>query len=399
MVKSNRIYLPVVVALLMVIAVLSACQPTPGSATSMDQSVAQTMAAMPTLTPMPTVAVPTPEATEAPVQYGPTNFPDNVNPLTGLVVADPTIMNRRPVMIKVSNFPREGRPHAGLSKADIVFDYSVGEGGDRYLAVYYSQDSDNVGPVRSGRLVDRWLVSMYQGILGMKLAYIDVLNEIDDELGYYRVVNASYKSCPAMCQFDYSPSAISWFANSAEMTNYYLKESGEASFKPNLDGMSFNSIPPANGADGHEFTMHFGHNNEGQWIYDSATKKYKRWIENMLSEDAYNMIPLVDRNTGEQLAFSNVIVMFATYETLNNKDTIHEVDLQGASGKILLFRDGQKYEGTWKSTRSDVPLQFFDQNGNPLDLQPGNTWINITGFYSSIDETSPGVWYVTFAKP
>ncbi len=398
--KQNAILITIL--LMLVVVILAACQPTTvGTGESVNQSVEKTMAALPTLTPFPTLTTPTVTPTEAPVMYGPSDFPADINPLTGLKVSDPSMMNRRPVMIKVSNFPREGRPHAGLSKADIVFDYSVGEGGDRYLAVFYSQDSDNVGPVRSGRLVDRWLVSMYQGILGMKLAYIDVLNKINDQLGYARVINASYKSCPAICQFDYKPSAISWFANSAEMTKYYLNESGEDSFKPNLDGMTFNSIPPTGGVDGHEFTMHFGHANEGQWIYDPTTNKYNRWIENILDPvtEAYNMIPLVDRNTNEQLAFSNVIVIFATYETLTKYDTIHEVHLVGTSGKMMLFRNGMMYEGTWKSTRPDVPLQFFDDKGNHLDLQPGTTWINITGYYSKVDQISPGVWYVSFAKP
>jgi hypothetical protein len=400
--KVRRIAFPIMISLLLIVLVLSACQPAAvGTNGSLDQSVAQTMAAIPTITPIPTLSIPTVTPTNTPVKYGPTDFPANVNPLTGLVVADPSIMNRRPVMIKVSNFPREGRPHAGLSKADIVFDYSVGEGGDRFLALYYSQDSDNIGPVRSGRLIDRWLVSMYQGILGMKLAYIDVLNKINEELGKSRVVNASYKSCPAICQLDYSPSAISWFANSAEMTNYYVKETGQESFTPNLDGMTFNSIPPSGGVDGHDFTMHFGHANEGQWIYDPATKKYKRWIENILDPqtESFNMIPLVDRNTNEQLAFSNVIVVFVVYESLTPLDTIDEVHFEGASGKMMLFRDGMMFEGMWKSTRPDVPLQFFDAAGNHLDLQPGNTWIDITGYYSGVDQTSPGVWYVTFAKP
>ena len=400
--KVRRAALPLIILFLLVVSIMAACQSLPvETGESVDQSVAKTMAAMPTLTPLPTLNAPTTTPTATPIKYGPSNFPADVNPLTGLKVADPSIMNRRPVMIKVSNFPREGRPHAGLSKADIVFDYSVGEGGDRYLAVYYSQDSDNVGPVRSGRLVDRWLVSMYQGILGMKLAYIDVLNKINEELGYARVINASYKSCPAICQFDYTPSAISWFANSAEMTKYYIKESGETNFKPNLDGMSFNSIPPSGGVDGHELTMHFGYANERQWIYDPATNKYLRWIENILDPqtEAYDMIPLVDRNTKEQLAFSNVIVMFAQYETLTPLDSIHEIHLEGASGKMLLYRNGQMYEGTWKSLRPDVPFQFFDQYGNHLDLQPGTTWINITGYYSSVDEISPGVWYISFAKP
>ena len=104
-------------------------------------------------------------------------------PFTGLQVSDPAILNRRPVMVKVSNFPREGRPHAGLSYADIVFDYYTGEGANRFLALFYGQDSVQAGPIRSGRLIDRWLVGMYKGIIGMEYADPRVYNKIIDQLG------------------------------------------------------------------------------------------------------------------------------------------------------------------------------------------------------------------------
>ena len=106
-------------------------------------------------------ASPTIQPTDAP-----TPQPIVLNPLTGLPVADPALLERMPIMVKVSNFPREGRPHAGLSFADIVFDYYIGYGTNRFLAIFYGNDSPSIGPVRSGRLVDAQLVRLYQGILG-----------------------------------------------------------------------------------------------------------------------------------------------------------------------------------------------------------------------------------------
>ena len=102
----------------------------------------------------------TPEPTSEPTSkpsipiYGPMNYPEGMDPLTGLQVDDPSLLNRCPMIIKVSNYPRSGRPHAGLSQADLVFDYYIGEGMNRFAAVYYGQDALKVGPIRSGRLVD-----------------------------------------------------------------------------------------------------------------------------------------------------------------------------------------------------------------------------------------------------
>ena len=60
----------------------------------------------PTPTPSPS---PTPTITSTPtptvVTYGPSDYPNQINPLTGQAVANPELLARPPIMIKVSNFP------------------------------------------------------------------------------------------------------------------------------------------------------------------------------------------------------------------------------------------------------------------------------------------------------
>ena len=401
--KKRWFLLPLVIAGL----VLAGCQGTPTQSESVNQTlqaaVAQTLTAAPTVTLMPTgtaTPIPTPTASPTPtiIQVGPTNFPADVNPLTGLTVSDATILNRRPVMIKVSNYPRTGRPHAGLSSADIVFDYYIGEGGNRFLALFYGQDSTKVGPIRSGRLVDRFLVREYQGILGLIYAYPPEYEQILDMLGFSRTISGGPSTCPAICS-DGPETVTSRFADTAEMTKLYESRAGTSVGKPNLDGMAFYTTPPANGVAATELTMQFSRANLGQWKYDAATKKYLRWIEDEDTAGNVSLIPLTDRNTGKQLAFSNVIVVYANYETLNGDDTIHEITISGANGKAILFRDGQMYEGIWKNTNVDAPLQFFTRDNQPLELQPGNSWINIVGLNSRLSQDQPGVYRVVFGKP
>ena len=118
-------------------------------------------AATPTPTPTPTeiptsTETPTPLPTETPTLtptplyppegYGPSNFPTDVDPLTGLKVANPALLDRRPMLIKVSNLPRNVRPQWGLSLADIVFEYYTEEGTTRFAALFYGNDADNGRP-------------------------------------------------------------------------------------------------------------------------------------------------------------------------------------------------------------------------------------------------------------
>ncbi len=63
-----------------------------------------------------------------PVQgRGPTGFASNVDPLTGLEVADPTLLNRRTVAIKIENLPRGDRPQWGLTNG--ILSMSITEEG------------------------------------------------------------------------------------------------------------------------------------------------------------------------------------------------------------------------------------------------------------------------------
>lgn len=398
----KQITIPIFTVIVLLGLLLAACQPAPteipGLELTVQSAVDATRTAAPTATPLPTATntlAPTLTPIPTRIQYGPTGYPENVNPLTGLEVSDPAILNRRPVMVKVANFPRSGRPHSGLSFADIVFDYYTGEGANRFVALFYGQDATKAGPVRSGRLIDRWLVGMYKAILGMEYADPVVYSKIINQLGGL-VISGDH--CPAICS-DGPLTETSRFANTSELSKYYGSKTYATNTKQVLDGMIFDSDMIAGGVDGHEAVMRFGKNNEAQWKFDAATGKYLRWIDSVdVNNEFAGMIPLVDKLNGNQLAFSNVIIIFAEIDTLNKGDTIHEFKVAGAKGRALIFRDGLVYDGTWKGVY-DAPFTFYDKEGNPIPLKPGNTWIHIAGMTSRTTEDPVGVWRVVNYTP
>src|SRR5512133_1926544 len=117
-------------------------------------------------TEIPTTPSPTIGMLPAILQYSVT-LPADFNPLTGLKPADPNILNRRPVAVKISTFPREMvRPvQSGLSLADIVYEYYIEDELTRFIAVFYSKDAQHAGPVRSGRYFDEHIMRMYHSVL------------------------------------------------------------------------------------------------------------------------------------------------------------------------------------------------------------------------------------------
>jgi hypothetical protein len=117
----------------------------------------------------------TPEATAEPSAtpfalpdgwYGPDNYPENMNPLTGEIMDDPSVLDRRPIAIKVSNYPALVRPQAGLNNADLVFEHYAEGGATRFTAVFYGKDAHTVGSVRSARIIDFEIPVMYDAAFG-----------------------------------------------------------------------------------------------------------------------------------------------------------------------------------------------------------------------------------------
>lgn len=361
--------------------VLAACQPVENSQMEITPSPSMTNAPQTQDTPEPT---PTLEPTRSPY-----------NPLTGLDVEDPGLLDRRPVMVKVSNYPAYGRPHAGLSYADIVFEYYIGYGQNRFLALFYGQDSTQIGPIRSGRFVDPQLVLLYSGILVYGSADEDTDAEINSKLGDYAISNL--EATEPVFSGTETHSIVGVFANSAELTSFatYIGLDNSA---PDLPGMNFSSDVPNHGKYADQLNVLYNYYNRGEWRYDTGRGKYLRWIEYLEDEEdtEYEMIPLVDRVTGEQLAFSNIIVIFANHTELAPTRYLIDIEGNNKGQKAYFFRDGQVFEGTWRAKNDMDPMEFLNDSGEPMQLKPGNTWIVIASMNSTFDEIDSAVWEMFF---
>ncbi|MDD3949163.1 MAG: DUF3048 C-terminal domain-containing protein [Anaerolineaceae bacterium] len=324
---------------------------------------------------------------------GPDTYPEGVNPLTGLKVDDPELLKRRPVIMKISNHQIDYQPHWGLSSADIIFEYFIGWGANRFAALFYGQDAEKIGPIRSIRRVDGHLGSLYEAVVGSTGGDpIDVLPYLD----YYipgRYFTDKYL-CPGVCD-DGRNVVYSVRGNSAALSNYYNSR-GYALEDPDLSGMTFSEAIPENGEAGSSAWIYFADSDYSQWVYDEETEKYIRWTYGEATNNEFK--PLIDQNTNEPLAFSNVIVLHAPYTEY--KTTLHSIDLIGNTEgeKATIFRNGLAYEVSWRTPEADKPIQFFDAEGNPFQLKPGNTWIVIFGLTSPTD-IEEGDWSFRFSMP
>jgi hypothetical protein len=112
-----------------------------------------------TLTPAPTLTItstpttpPTPQPHLTPSILGPEQdqFPPGVNPLTGLRVADPSMLGLPAVLVSISNMPPTARPQAGTSFASWIFELFIGTGTTRFMGVFYGDLPRRIPNVGAG---------------------------------------------------------------------------------------------------------------------------------------------------------------------------------------------------------------------------------------------------------
>ena len=320
-------------------------------------------------------AIPNPEPTVA-LTDPPTATaePQILNPLTGLPVSDISVLQRWPLSIKVSNFPRSARPQAGLSYADLMFEFYQEMGMTRLQAIYLSQDVVKVGPIRSGRKIDVPLMKAYQSLLVFCAEYSATWDFMEFQGVRDRLLYVGPVDCPALCRDEREITENGIFGNTAELRKAAkFMDPPIPDAVPDLKGMVFQEEPPTMSGTASNIWVRFISDNAlAEWRYNPEDKKYYRWSET--GKANRDMAPLLDRLTGKQLSVSNVIVLYANYVRRQQRE-IYELELFGG-GKALIFRDGKMEDGIWRLPKIDRPLQFFGQDG-PFALHPGVTWIGI----------------------
>ena len=126
---------------LVLLVLLSSCMPT-GKAVPTPTETVTTTKSSPTPAPTSTATLtPTPQPTLAPSTFGPDkeDFPEDVNPFTGLPVADPDLLRQPALLVSITHFPPEVRPQGGLSFAPWVFEYLIATGTTRFAAIFHGQ--------------------------------------------------------------------------------------------------------------------------------------------------------------------------------------------------------------------------------------------------------------------
>lgn len=326
---------------------------------------------------------------------GPYSFPANVNPLTGLVVEDSAVLQRRPIVVKISNAPPLVRPQSGIGEADIVYEHYVEGGLTRFSAVFLTNAPTRVGSIRSARIIDYEITSMYGALLAFSGASIGVekviygWEEVESRIpGSAELAphvplppspfaDRAYKGVlyglPYYWRDESIPVPHNMFTNLQAL--WQLADENGQTQAPDLTGMAFHpDVPPNASGSGLLADIRY-RATRVLWHYDPETGLYYRTSDGQRHFDA---------NTEEQIRAANVVIIYANiFETdipesqLGDAVTYgYEMTIQG-QGDAILFRDGQRYEGTWVRDGLFDRLSLRTNDGELLYFKPGTTWFQV----------------------
>lgn len=284
-------------------------------------------------------------------------------PYTGLEAESPDDIMRRPISVKIENHG-EARPQTGLNQADIVYE-TIAEGGiTRFNCVYQSTIPARLGPVRSARLSDMWLVPQYDGLFFFSGANDQVLGRISsDDLD-----DMSHSAASSLYKRSSDRSAPH---------NLYLETEGLYDIAEDkgfpitsvLESLEFNQVEFISAApNGTSLTVPISNYVTIVWKWNAATGMYERYHSSTPHKDS----------DGSPIAAKNVVVMWAKYTAqpeLNKGSITYDIGL-GGTGQASIFVGGQRIDGTWEAERN-APPKFKDASGNPILLNPGNTWFEV----------------------
>jgi hypothetical protein len=340
-------------------------------------AVVDTTAPPTTTTVAPTTAPPTtaaPGATSrrsgsgsasAPQPLQPPLFPpydalpgvSGVSALTNLAVDDAVAAS--PVLaVKIDNTVR-ARPQFRIEQADVLFEENV-EGITRFVAMFHSRAPDLIGPVRSARTSDLpILFGANRPILAWSGGNNYVTKAVANAGKAGLLVDGGSGTQAACYKRVKGRSAPHNLVVDVNCVRSRAKNAGAA--RP-LWTFS-EAVPP--GEPSSTFTVSMTGVKVG-WTLD-ANGRYLRTQNGSPHKAA----------TGEQLAFTNVVVMSVGYVPSPADKRSPEAQTVG-SGPVVIHRNGVAVKGTWSRAASTDGFSFTDSIGGPIPLAPGSTVVELT---------------------
>jgi Protein of unknown function (DUF3048) N-terminal domain/Protein of unknown function (DUF3048) C-terminal domain len=305
------------------------------------------------------LVVPTPTEPPRPVADGGPPMAVAFAPLRG-TPADAAAMQHPSLAVKIDNH-EEARPQIGLNRSDIAFEELVEGGLTRYLVVWHSDVPESIGPVRSIRPMDPDIATPFGGLIaysGGQQVFVDMMMATP-------LVNLV---------FDYDDTGLFERADDRPGPHDVILAASEAvarnaSLPPPPVQFAYGTADPLASAalaaaPTSRIELVFSDARYPSWEWDPTSYAWLRSQEGAPDVEA----------SGERVRAVNVVTLRVVIDW-----TYGEVPrtVMVGSGEAWLSTGGKTAHGTWSKAATGSPIVLTADNGSPLRLAPGNTWVEL----------------------
>lgn len=295
-----------------------------------------------------------------------------ISPLDGLKYY-PEELSRRPVAVSIDNHP-EARWQAGLSQAEIIYEFEVEYPYTRYLCIFLAKEPKIVGPVRSARPYIVYYALENDGIF----VHVGGSQDAFSEISRLSVADVDGLYSGAMFRYydteKYAPHNMYTTLKSIRDEALAYGYRTESSF----EGYIFNEKSKKLSIDFNNFTVAetiiitYNKNNTTHYIYNQETKLYSRF-----KDDEKH----IDELDNEQLTAKNIIAVETSKSVLDSAGRLYLGTIGEGTG--LYITEGESIPITWKKQSENARMKFYTENIE-LKLNPGNTWIQVVNNLNNV---------------
>ncbi|RCW82561.1 DUF3048 family protein [Halanaerobium sp. DL-01] len=279
------------------------------------------------------------------------------SPFTGEMLKE--IKYKHAISVSIENSP-VARPQSGLESAEIVYEFMLEGGITRFLAIFWPEIPEKVGPIRSARpfLID--VANSYDSLFLHAGASPD---------GFKQLSDSGILHLDQIYQNQY------FWRSSKRLAphNLYSGKIPLQDFTDKLDRIEYpnrfkflTASIVSNPQTAEEITIDYWGDYSVNYRYDEEANIYYRFLYDFKTPHRVE--------NGRQLSAKNIIVQFTDTEVKDDEGRL-EMDLN-KGGKALLFRDGIVVSGNWQKN-DDSWIIYYDKNGSELEINPGQTWIQV----------------------
>lgn len=307
------------------------------------------------------------------IEEEPIAIPENQNLLTGLGDLSEEAIGKRPVAVMVNNV-MDAMPQYGVEQADVIFEIPVEADLTRFMALYADYTKvPTICAVRSCRYYfpaisegfDAFYVhwgcdpTIYEYMNSLQLDSYDGMSNPGRLFARDQArLNSGY-ALEHTGYFDGTKFAA-YIQSIGVRTDLGADKTGTAFV---FNGMNEQLKPEGNACT--KVNLNFG-NQTAALTYDQESNTYKK---TNCGETQ------IDAKTGNQLSFTNVIVLETTF-SIRDEVGRKKVDITGGANTVGYYiSNGAMQKITWLKENENAYLKFYDESGEELSINRGKSYI------------------------